>query len=151
MPLFAAAAGVLALDRLSKWLVQAYLDPGQSVPVLGPVMNLTLVHNPGAAFGLFPGQAAVFTALSLAILVILPLFAFRFERGRPGPQAALGAVVGGAAGNLLDRLCTGGVVDFLDFKVWPVFNLADAAIVTGLGLFLLGLIRLAARRPRKEA
>jgi signal peptidase II len=132
----ACAGGVLALDQLTKWLVSTYLLTGQPVRVLGDVVRLTLVHNRGAAFGLFPGSRVPFIIVSvLAIAVVLYLFrrdAYRNALSR----VLLGGILGGALGNLIDRVRLGYVVDFIEVGIgslrWPVFNVADSAVTLGV-------------------
>lgn len=132
----ACAAGVLALDQLSKWLVSTRLLLGEPVAVAGDFVRLTLVHNRGAAFGLFPGSRVPFIIVSvLAIAVVLYLFqrdAYRSALSR----VLLGGILGGALGNLIDRARLGYVVDFIEVGVgslrWPVFNVADSAVTVGV-------------------
>jgi len=132
---------VVALDRLSKGLVVRSLSPGQSVPVWPGVFHLTHVRNPGAAFGLLPEWDGLLLLLpavvSLAAIWAVPALA----RQHPVAPLAGGFLVGGALGNLFDRVAGGLVTDFLDFRVWPVFNLADVFIVAGAGLLVLSLAR----------
>lgn len=112
-----------------------------SVPVISGVLSLTHVQNTGVAFGLFAGVSPLVTALA-ALTLFFVLF---YNRGRWSGSRAEGAgialMAGGAAGNLLDRVRLGFVVDYLDLHIWPVFNLADVAIVAGAGALALALWR----------
>ncbi|MFN3593352.1 MAG: signal peptidase II [Thiobacillaceae bacterium] len=137
------SALVLVLDQASKRLVMASLTPYQEVIAVTPFFNLVHVHNTGAAFSLFadqPGwQRWFFLAVaSIASGVILWLLAA--TRGRTLFAIGLALILGGALGNLIDRLAYGHVVDFLDFHAagwhWPAFNLADSAITLGAGLLI---------------
>ncbi|MBC7105761.1 MAG: signal peptidase II [Firmicutes bacterium] len=127
-------AGVLAADQASKLAVRHFLPPGTSYPVLPPWLFLTHVANPGAAFGLLPHRTWLSIGVSVVVLLAagaLPLF----WRQAPGKvRTGLAALAAGTLGNLVDRLAAGRVVDFIDLRVWPVFNLADVAVVAGLGL-----------------
>lgn len=125
------ALAVLALDWLSKLAVRRWMTPGESIAVVPGVFHLTYTRNTGAAFSLFQGGSDWLAGVSLVIAAGVVLFALRQGRGRPWLQVALGLVLGGALGNLVDRLSRGWVVDFLDFRVWPVFNLADSSVVVG--------------------
>lgn len=148
------AGGLLALDALSKWLVQRTFHPGESVPVVGDLLRLTYVLNPGAAFGLSvgPWSREVFAAVAVVATGVLAVLV----RATPGHDrirlVALSLVLGGAVGNLLDRLRSpGGVVDFLDVGMgvlrWPVFNVADVGVTCGALLLVL----LVWREEREEA
>jgi signal peptidase II len=148
--ILAVAAVLLVVDQLTKlWALEA-LAPGVPVPVIDGVFSLTLVLNPGLAFGLLagvpPGYRWAVGLLSVVALAVLAGIAVRLlaEGGRLA-RAALGLVFGGAVGNLIDRLRFGAVVDFLDFYWgayhWPAFNVADSAISVGVALLALQMLR----------
>ena len=122
-------------DQLTKLLIVDRLMPGESAPLIPSVLHLTYIQNHGAAFGLLQGQQVLF--VGLAVLVIAWLGR---ELIKPSTSwaAAWGAalVLGGAAGNLLDRVRLSYVVDFIDVRIWPVFNLGDSAITIGVALLL---------------
>lgn len=128
--LLASAAAVLGLDHLTKWLVVRDIALGEEVPANGPV-TLHHIENRGAAFGLFPGFQAVFLAVAVVVSIYILVVGHRAGT-RPITQVSFGAVLGGAAANGVDRLRQGYVVDFVDLHRWPIFNLADAAIVIGI-------------------
>lgn len=129
---------VLALDQLTKQLAVSGLGDGAVVVVPG-VFRLRLAFNSGGAFGLLRGLPGFFLVATVAVVTLIVVWARRLEDRRV--VAALGLVLGGGLGNLADRVFRGydgKVVDFLDFHVWPVFNLADTAIVLGVvAVFLL--------------
>jgi signal peptidase II len=137
---------VLLLDQVSKRLVAARLNVGQSwdiAPWLSPVIRITYVKNTGVVFGLFPGMGEFFILVAAVVVVIILIYYWRLPEGQGLMQVALAFQLGGALGNLVDRLRLGGaVVDFLDLNFWPlhnwpIFNFADASIVTGVGLLAL--------------
>jgi len=134
LALFGAVFGlVLGCDRLLKFLALSRLHPGQPVRLL-PFLDLNLTLNTGAAFGLLPNARWLLAALGLAVSVAGFYVGTRLSAksaGGPGLLAAVALVSAGATGNLIDRVFCGHVVDFVDLKVWPVFNLADSAIVVG--------------------
>lgn len=135
---FLPAAAVLAADQLSKFWVRRYLDYGESLPLEAPV-RLTHIANPGGVFGLV-APPSLLVVLTLVITVLL-LLAYRqpvFDRGWLRP--ALGMIMGGGLGNLVDRLRQGFVTDFIDLRVWPVFNLGDSAVVGGVALIVYFLV-----------
>jgi len=127
---------VLICDRILKFIVPLYLEPGQSAPLVGKAILLTYVQNTGTAFGLFREHTFIFVIISLVVIAILLWFALVRPHllgiSPSGDGAvAVGFIIGGAIGNLTDRLIFGHVIDFVDFQVWPVFNAADAGIVLG--------------------
>ena len=142
MPWFLAAAAVVVADRLSKWAALAGLRAGESLELTG-FFNLVLVFNRGAAFSFLAGasgwQTPVFATISTVAAVVITVLIVR----HPGNRllcAALALILGGALGNLWDRLAWGHVVDFLDFHAagwhWPAFNVADSAISVGAGILI---------------
>ncbi|MHB0665551.1 signal peptidase II, partial [Roseomonas mucosa] len=137
------AALAFALDQATKWWVLAHLmDPPRVIPVT-PFFNLVLAWNRGVSFGLLSADhpATPWLLSSLALAVIAGLVVWTTRDRRPGMAASIGFIVGGALGNVVDRLRHGAVTDFLDFHVagyhWPAFNLADSAIFVGVALLLL--------------
>jgi len=128
---FVVSLGILALDQVLKGLVVAKLSLGQSIPLIPGLLYLSRVHNTGSAFGLFGGRnhflafLAAFIALGVGWGLWRGIFPGRW--GRFGGSL----VLGGALGNLLDRVLRGYVVDYVDFRLFPAFNLADAAVVVG--------------------
>jgi signal peptidase II len=145
----ALAAAIFVADQITKYVVLGHLRPGVPVPVVDGVFSLTLVMNPGLAFGMLgdipESLRWMVGLLSLGALVLLAVLAVRvLPGGGRWARAALGLVVGGAAGNLVDRVRFGAVVDFLDFYWrayhWPAFNVADSAISVGVTLLALRML-----------
>ena len=142
------AVALALLDQGSKWLVVRELQPGRAVPVIAGLLSLTRVHNTGTAFGLFHRQQFLFILLSLATVAALAVFYRRLLSQGALVRWSAGLILGGAIGNLIDRLFRGAVVDFVDvFLVlkgeeyhWPAFNLADSAICVGAGLLLVAAL-----------
>lgn len=141
------AAAVALLDQLTKQAVLASLRYGEAIPVT-PFFDIVLVYNPGAAFSLLATQSGwqrwLFTALAAVICTWLTVLLRRHQYERLLP-AAFVLIIGGAVGNVVDRLIHGAVVDFLHFYVgrfsWPAFNLADSAITIGVALMLWSSFR----------
>lgn len=145
----AIAAVVVVLDQIVKLIALDRLTPGIPVDVVPGLVALTLVRNPGVAFGLLSGIPAgwrwVVGLFSLLALVVLLRVALRvLPRGGWRERTSIGLIFGGAVGNLIDRTRFGSVVDFVDVYVrgwhWPAFNVADSAITVGVALLALGLI-----------
>lgn len=126
---------VIGLDQLTKALVVANLQQGGSRPIIDGVLWLSHVRNEGAAFGLLQGLGGLLALIAVVGVIVFAAIVVR----RPPPMTSFGAalVAAGATGNLIDRLVrTGGVVDFVDFRFWPSFNVADSSIFVGAALLL---------------
>ncbi|MDD5432203.1 MAG: signal peptidase II [Candidatus Omnitrophica bacterium] len=121
---------VLFLDQLTKFLVVKNLALGSSIPIINGIFHLSLVHNKGAAFGILKNQVPFLIATSL-FTIILFYFALKDNKHKIFYCVSLSLVLAGALGNLIDRVRVGYVIDFLDFRIWPVFNIADSAITIG--------------------
>ena len=134
----------LVIDQISKRAVMTSLRPGESwnpVAALERWVSLTYVTNTGAAFGLFPDYGVVFMVVAVVVIVTI-IFYYRHLPGEQWlVQASLGLQLGGALGNLLNRLQYGHVIDFIDFKIWPVFNVADSSIFVGVVILAFLLLR----------
>ncbi|WP_319526080.1 signal peptidase II [uncultured Desulfosarcina sp.] len=143
---FAGIAGlVVVLDQLTKWLVQANLSLHHSIAMIPGFFNLTHIHNPGGAFGFMatgsPGlRNLLFLGVATIAMGLIVYFYRSTPRNYPFLAVALAMIFGGAAGNIIDRLRFGVVVDFLDFYIgayhWPAFNVADSAISVGIAIFI---------------
>ena len=135
--IFIIAILILSLDQLTKILATNNLLLNQSLPVIKNIFHLSLIHNRGAAFGILKNQIPlfIFTSFSAIILIIFNLKDERYRKLNIY-SLSLGLILSGALGNFIDRLFFGYVIDFLDFRIWPVFNVADSAIT--IGAILLG-------------
>lgn len=142
------------LDQITKQVVRDLFNLHQSIQVIPGFFDLTYVRNTGAAWGMFGGQNALLITLSLLMLAAMIFFRRSFLSDTLIHRVALGCMVGGIVGNLLDRMRMGYVTDFFDFYIgphhWPAFNIADAAICTGVGLYVISSMW-ADRRARREA
>ncbi|HET6469891.1 MAG TPA: signal peptidase II [Geminicoccaceae bacterium] len=142
LPPPAVVALVLLLDQTTKWAALVWLDPFSRVE-LTPFFNLVLVWNPGVSFGMLRemGELGPWLLTALAVLISVGLVVWLRRERRPAARTALALILGGAVGNIVDRLRFGAVVDFLDFHAfgyhWPAFNVADSAIVIGAGVLLV--------------
>lgn len=137
-----AAAAVWVLDRGTKTAAVHHLDGPQSLPVIEPWLWLTLHHNTGAAFGLGAGLPGGLTLFATALTLALFVWWARSVSSRPARAwtevYGLALILGGSAGNLTDRYAQGAVIDFIDLRVWPIFNAADIAITAGALLWAAG-------------
>jgi len=144
------ALTVLGLDQWTKWLVERHLPLGTSREIVRGWLHLSHLRNPGVAFGMFAdhgaaGGAWLLAILGVAAIVIVTLYFRRARRDDAWLLSALALVLGGAVGNLLDRVATGAVTDFVGVYLgsyrWPDFNVADSAISIGLVLLVLDSLR----------
>ena len=146
---FLIAAAVLALDQVTKLLIRATLSPGEAWPDRDWLLHIVNVSNSGAAFGILQGQTAFLIVTSLVGVVAIVLYYFLPPLEHGLLRAALGLQLGGAAGNLIDRLRLGAVTDFIDFQFWPAFNVADASISIGVVTILWFYLALEGERLRR--
>jgi signal peptidase II len=140
---------VVLLDQITKAMVMAWLPLYHSIPVIPGCFNLTHIHNPGGAFGFLAHQSPwIRHSVFLVVSTLAAVLIFYFYRKTPESYRWLGAgfalILGGAAGNLIDRFRFGEVVDFLDFFIgawhWPAFNVADSAVSIGMAIFVFHLL-----------
>lgn len=152
LPLIVALVITVA-DQVTKEAIRGAFLPGHTMPVIEGFFNLTHVRNTGAAWGILGGQNASLTILSVVMLVVMVLFRRSFLSDTWEHRLALGLMLGGILGNLLDRVRFGWVTDFLDFHLgashWPSFNIADAAICTGVGIYIISALWVG-RHPLRE-
>lgn len=138
VPLFLVAAGAFVLDQVTKHMVVTYIRQRHGDPkdVLGGNVSIVVAHNTGAAFGILPNQTFLFVAIATAVIIGIVISYRRLMQAPLALRIALGLILGGALGNLVDRLRYGFVVDFVDLHWWPVFNIADTCIVVGVFLLM---------------
>ena len=137
---------IVLLDRASKVYFSELLDFGESIPLIKNVFHLTLVHNTGMAFGLFKDYGIVFIVIPIIAIILLVFNIYYYRRNNEALSrtyiVAFSLILGGAIGNLIDRIRYGHVIDFLDFRVWPVFNIADSAITIGAVIIAIKCFKL---------
>jgi signal peptidase II len=147
---------VLAADRATKFAIERYTSPIYRHPIVSDIVVLVHSQNPGIAFGVFSASGSHWLAPLLIVTsaAVIVLLAWMIVTGRAGgtlAQCGLALILGGAAGNLLDRILHGGVTDFLEVRlwtyIWPAFNVADSAITIGAALVLIELLFSAHRAP----
>lgn len=140
MIIFITFSLVILIDQITKYLVVENFVSGETMPLLENVFHFTYVRNHGAAFGIMQGQQWFFIGATIIVLGAilyfykeLPLYSF-------WNRLALGLMIGGAIGNLIDRIRLGYVIDFIDLRVWPVFNIADSSVVVAVTIFSYWLL-----------
>lgn len=133
------AAAVVALDQLSKWFIRAQLDRGDAWEVL-PIFKIVHITNSGAAFGILQDAGPLLVITSLMGMAAIFVFLFNPSYAHPLMRLGLAFMLGGAVGNLIDRVYNGKVVDFLKVPNWPAFNVADSAITIGVLVLLWAML-----------
>ena len=137
-------AAVVALDQLSKYLVISNMDVGESIPLIKNFLSITYVRNPGAAFGVLPHRTVFLIAVTVVVIGLIIYFYRTVPAGYAILRLGMALQLGGALGNLIDRVRRVSVVDFIDLKFFPpVFNLADMFIVFGVIIFIYAFWRAA--------
>lgn len=148
------AAAIYVADQATKAIVVATIPYGQRVDVVGDLVQLWHLRNTGAAFSLLPGATWLFVPITVLALLMVAYFHRQFRDRGPWIHVVLGAILGGALGNLTDRLRLGYVVDFVSVGLgdlrWPAFNVADPSVVIGIGLLVIYLTFVDERRRRDE-
>jgi len=136
---------IILLDQITKYLAQTYLD---TIILLTPFLSLEYTTNTGISFGLLQSLPWLPTMIALLVIVFVPIYYQKIPKNWP-VQISIALMYAGAAGNLLDRMNYGFVVDFIAFSFWPTFNIADASITIG-GITLILYSYLSERKPRKK-
>ena len=139
--MFAALSiAVIIIDQIAKLAVSSLIPLGSSVPVIEGIFHFTYVRNRGAAFGLFEGSRWISVLAAVVIIAVIIYLRQRIAREPLLVRAAVAMLVGGTIGNLIDRILYGYVIDFFDFRVWPVFNIADIGICVGVGCLIYAVM-----------
>ena len=137
--IYTIALAIVLIDQATKLAAIRWLYPVGSVKVLGPYLSFTWATNTGGAFGVLSSSTGLLAAVAIVVSAVLIVVALRVATSRM-LSVAVAMVLGGAFGNLIDRLRLGYVVDFIDVHFWPVFNIADITITAGAGLIILGML-----------
>lgn len=139
MIFFVIAGLVIFIDQLSKFYIQHNLEIGESIPLIKGILHITYIENPYTSFGLFKYQTIFFVMASLiSLILVILIYKKVIFKNRPFMYIPFSLILGGAIGNLIDRIrVEGRVIDFIDIKIWPIFNFADMSIVCGMSIILL--------------
>ena len=141
MYFFVIVLAVVLLDQFSKLLAVKYLQAVTDIPIIPGIFHLHYVENPGAAFGMLAYKTQFFIISTIFIIFLILYYRHRIPLSRTLAHFGLAAQLGGAVGNLIDRVIKGYVIDFFDFRFWPVFNVADTAITIGVALLCWEILR----------
>lgn len=131
---------LLILDQGVKVLVRNTMTQGQSIPVISGIFHITYIENPGAAFGMLANQRLLFLLITFVMLGIMFYVYMHLNNKKSLASVSIALIVSGAIGNFIDRFFFGTVTDFLDFRIWPIFNIADICICCGVALLCYLLI-----------
>lgn len=138
---YAAIAALAAADQAVKHIVSTHMHLGETIPIVENALHITYVSNNGGAFSILQGQAALLLAVPAVLAVAIIAYIHKMRNSsRIFPLLALALICGGGLGNFIDRARLGFVVDFIDFRVFPVFNIADIGVCCGCGLLFLHMV-----------
>ena len=148
---FIIIALVVALDQLTKYLIHSNMDLNSTIPLIDGIFHITYIHNYGAAFSLFQNKTEFLIIMQLIIIAVVLVYLFKKQKKEHWALLlSLSLIAAGGIGNLIDRAVNGYVVDFLDLRVWPIFNAADISVCVGCGLLVLYMFILEPKRSRSE-
>ena len=136
LTIFSIALLIVFLDQLTKYLVKTSFQLKESMPIISNIFHLTYIQNFGAGFGILQNQKWILIFISMIVIGIIFYYFDKIKEKELLLQALVAFILGGTVGNLIDRLLNGYVIDFLDFKIWPIFNIADSFVTMGV----IGLI-----------
>lgn len=128
--IFSITIFIILLDQLTKYVISKYMIVSQSIPIIKNILHFTYIQNTGAGFGLLKGWNTALIFISLIIIGIILFYFDRITREKT-IHIPIALILGGAIGNLIDRIFIGHVIDFIDFSIWPTFNIADSCITIG--------------------
>jgi len=134
--IFSAALIVIFIDQITKFLIKTNFQLNQSLPLIKNIFHLTYIRNFGAGFGILQQQKWLLILISIIVIGFIFYYFDRIKNEELLLQVLVGFVLGGTIGNLIDRITYGFVIDFLDFRIWPIFNFADSFVTIGV----IGLI-----------
>ncbi|MGC9317283.1 MAG: signal peptidase II [Armatimonadota bacterium] len=146
---YLTAALIVLADQATKLAAVHLLRPVGTVPVLEPYLSFTWATNTGGAFGMLPAATGLLVVTAAVVIAVLVLVAHRVSASRL-LAVSVALLIGGALGNLIDRLRLGYVIDFIDLHFWPIFNVADIAITVGAGLLIIATITGSTFRPAPD-
>ena len=144
-------AVIVILDQLVKKVVTVHMELNESLPVISDVFHITYIHNTGAAFSLMEGLRVLLIVLPLLVILAALIYIFK-KRNKAHPLLllSLAFVAGGGIGNVVDRAALGYVVDYFDFRVFPIFNIADIFVCVGCGLLVIYMLFIDGKNSKKE-
>ena len=137
MIIFFTSLLIALLDQLTKFFIKQNFQSNQSIPIIKNFLHFTYITNTGSAFGLFKGFNILFILFSIIVVFVLLYYFKKIKENERLLQFSVGLLLGGTIGNLIDRIVYGAVIDFIDFRIWPVFNIADSAVTISIILLII--------------
>jgi len=131
---------IVLLDQITKFIITKKIPLGKSIPIIPGIFSFTYFQNTGAGFGLFPGSTRLLIWFSIIVIGLI-LYFYESIPENKYTQISIALILGGTFSNLIDRINLGYIIDFLDFKIWPIFNIADTAITIGVIGLIIYLIK----------
>lgn len=151
MVYFVIIVMAIILDRIVKWGISNAMVPGQTIPVIENIFHITYVRNTGAAFSMMQGQTIILVGLPVVVMVVaVVLLIVKRKFWHPLLCTGISMICAGGTGNLIDRASVGYVVDMFDFRVFPVFNVADIFVCAGCGAILIYVMMIEGRKEKKQ-
>ena len=135
--IFSIALTIVLIDQFTKFLVKQNFQINQPIQIIKNTLHLTYVTNTGSAFGLFKSMNTFFMIFAIIVILVIYIYLNKIKNNEKILQIAVGLLLGGTIGNLTDRLFYGSVIDFIDFRIWPVFNIADSAVTISVLLLII--------------
>ena len=149
---FIIIAVIVALDQLAKYLIRTNFVLNSSIPLVDGIFHITYIHNSGAAFSIFQNKTGFLIGMQLIVIAIVLVYLIKRQKKEHWCLLlSLSLIAAGGIGNLIDRAASGYVVDFLDFRIWPIFNVADISVCVGCGLLILYMFFIEPKRNRNKA
>lgn len=149
MQYYMIIAAIVILDQIVKKAVTVYMELNESLPVITDVFHITYIHNTGAAFSLMEGFRFLLIALPLLVILAALIYLFKKRKeARPALLLSLSFIAGGGLGNVIDRIALGYVVDYFDFRVFPIFNIADIFVCAGCALLVIYMLFMDGTHPQ---
>ena len=135
--IFSTALIIIFSDQLTKFLIRKNFQLNESIPIIKNIFHLTYLNNTGSAFSLFQGYNLFFIIFSVIVILAVFYFIKKIKESQKLMQFAVGLLLGGTLGNFIDRIIYGKVTDFIDFRIWPVFNIADSAVTISVIILII--------------
>jgi len=136
LTIFSTAIIIILIDQITKFLIKINFQLNESLPLIKNIFHLTYIQNTGAGFGILKSQTLILIFISLIVIGVILYYIGSIKEKEKLLQILVGFVLAGTIGNLIDRIAYGFVIDFLDFQIWPIFNVADSFVTIGI----IGLI-----------